>query len=200
MFKKSVLAVTVVAAMMSAAPVWAADPAPSTGPFGSGTIHFTGTITNSPCSIAPGDEALTVSFGQVSRKVLKNEGDFSPSQPIVIHLTGCSFDPDTPPTGGTANPVGAMSRVQVSFGNTAVITGSHAFANTAGGADAAQNVGVQLLESNNSTIIEPNTASAAQQLQAGDNQLKFFARLLAVGGAATPGNFDASVNYTLTYL
>ncbi|HAT1685488.1 TPA: fimbrial protein [Klebsiella oxytoca] len=197
MFKKSVLAVTVVAAMMSAAPVWAADPAPTTGPFGSGTIHFTGTITNSPCSIAPGDDALTVSFGQVSHKELDADGKFTPSQPIVIHLTGCSFDPDT--ATPVTRPEGLMSKVQVSFGKAAVTTGIKAFANTAS-ADAAQNVGVQLLESNNSTIINPNTASTAQQLQAGDNQLKFFARLLAVGGAATPGNFDASVTYTLTYL
>ncbi|EEG6606008.1 fimbrial protein StdA, partial [Salmonella enterica] len=45
------------AGMMYGASVFAADTAPTSGPFGSGKIIFTGTITNSPCDIAPGDDA-----------------------------------------------------------------------------------------------------------------------------------------------
>lgn len=40
------------AGMMYGASVYAVDP-PTAGPFGSGKILFTGTITNSPCDIAP---------------------------------------------------------------------------------------------------------------------------------------------------
>lgn len=40
----------------------------------------------------------------------------------------------------------------------------------------------------------------AQQLQAGNNELNFFARLIALTGAATPGDVNASVTYTLKYL
>lgn len=39
------------AGMMYGASVYAVDP-PTAGPFGSGKILFTGTITNSPCDIA----------------------------------------------------------------------------------------------------------------------------------------------------
>lgn len=53
------------AGMMYGASVYAVDP-PTAGPFGSGKILFTGTITNSPCDIAPGDDAITVPFGQIS--------------------------------------------------------------------------------------------------------------------------------------
>lgn len=41
------------AGMMYGASVFAADTTPTAGPFGSGKILFTGTITNSPCDIAP---------------------------------------------------------------------------------------------------------------------------------------------------
>ncbi|HAU3136901.1 TPA: fimbrial protein StdA, partial [Salmonella enterica subsp. diarizonae] len=42
------------AGMMYGASVFAAGSTPTTGPFGTGKITFTGTITNSPCDIAPG--------------------------------------------------------------------------------------------------------------------------------------------------
>ncbi|EHF4788528.1 TPA: fimbrial protein [Salmonella enterica] len=193
MFRKTALAVMTISAVVCGSSAFAADP---TGSFGTGSIHFTGTVTNSPCNVAPGDDALAVSFGQVSHKTLTAVGDTSPSQPVVIHLTDCSFDPD----GGTpSNPVGLMSKVNVAFTGPST-TDNKAFTNTLG---SAGNVAVQLLKSDNTTVIEANsipTQADAQQLQAGDNQLRFFARLIAVGGAASPGSVDATVTYTLTYL
>ncbi|EBI8772067.1 fimbrial protein StdA, partial [Salmonella enterica] len=53
------------------------------------------------------------------------------------------------------------------------------------------------------SLITPNTPmpdGEAQQLQAGNNELNFFARLIALTGAATPGDVNASVTYTLKYL
>lgn len=188
MLKKISQTVLVATAMMYGASAFAATP------FGGGTIHFTGTITNSPCAVAPGDDSLVVPFGQVSYRQLSAANDTTASQPIVIRLTQCAFDPDT---GTNPNPIGLMSKVKVSFNGTGtddrkgyISTGS------------AQNVAVQLLKSDNSTVIEANSTmpdSDAQQLQAGDNQLRFFARLLATG-AVTPGDIDATVTYTLTYM
>ncbi|HFE7435029.1 TPA: fimbrial protein StdA, partial [Salmonella enterica subsp. enterica serovar Newport] len=64
---KSILAITLAAAgLMYGASVFAAGTTPTAGPFGSGKITFTGSITNSPCDIAPGDDAITVPFGQIS--------------------------------------------------------------------------------------------------------------------------------------
>ncbi|EBU9929692.1 fimbrial protein StdA, partial [Salmonella enterica subsp. enterica serovar Thompson] len=68
---KSLLTIGLAAAgMMYGASVFAVGTTPTVGPFGSGKITFTGTITNSPCDIAPGDDAITVPFGQISYRRL----------------------------------------------------------------------------------------------------------------------------------
>ncbi|EAN4944545.1 fimbrial protein [Salmonella enterica] len=182
------------AGMMYGASVYAVDP-PATGPFGSGKIIFTGTITNSPCDIAPGDDAITVPFGQISYRKLSAENATTDSKPFTIHLQNCAFDPNDTTVAGSA---GKMSKVTVSFSGTGDIT-HKAYISTG----SAEHVGVQLLKSDNTTIIEPNTPmpdADAQQLQAGNNELKFFARLIALTDAVTPGDVDASVTYTLKYL
>ncbi|EAY3203191.1 fimbrial protein [Salmonella enterica] len=183
------------AGMMYGASVFAADTTPTAGPFGSGKILFTGTITNSPCDIAPGDDAITVPFGQISYRKLNTADATTESKPFTIHLQNCAFDPNTPDTAGSA---GKMSKVTVSFSGAAN-TSKKAYT-TSG---IAQHVGVQLLKSDNATIIEPNTPMPdgdAQQLQAGNNELNFFARLIALDNGVTPGDFNASVTYTLKYL
>ncbi|HFE6711794.1 TPA: fimbrial protein [Salmonella enterica subsp. enterica serovar Newport] len=191
---KSLLTIALAAAgMMYGTSVYAVDP-PATGPFGSGKITFTGTITNSPCDIAPGDDAITVPFGQVSYRTLNAADATTKSEPFTIHLQNCAFDPDATKAGSA----GKMSKVTVSFSGTGDTT-HHAYVSTG----SAQHVGVQLLKSDNSTIIEPNTPmpdADAQQLQAGNNELNFFARLIALTDAATPGDVNASVTYTLKYL
>ncbi|EBQ2672301.1 fimbrial protein [Salmonella enterica] len=182
------------AGMMYGASVYAVDP-PTAGLFGSGKILFTGTITNSPCDIAPGDDAITVPFGQISYRKLNTADATTESKPFTIHLQNCAFDPNTSETAGSA---GKMSKVTVSFSGAAN-TSKKAYT-TSG---IAQHVGVQLLKSDNATIIEPNTPMPdgdAQQLQAGNNELNFFARLIALDNGVTSGDFTASVTYTLKYL
>lgn len=163
--------------------------------FGTGTVTFTGTITNSPCDIAPGDDNIQVSFGQVSNRHFKAADDTTDSKPFTIHLQNCSFDSNDTNITGYA---GKMSRVAVSFSGTPDVAHK---AYTNGG--NAKNVGIQLLKSDNSTIIEPNSVAGdkdAQQLQAGNNNLSFFARLIALAADVTPGEVNASVTYTLKYM
>ncbi|EED8228377.1 fimbrial protein [Salmonella enterica subsp. enterica serovar Mikawasima] len=182
------------AGMMYGASVYAVDP-PTAGLFGSGKITFTGTITNSPCDIAPGDDAITVPFGQISYRKLNAADATTNSKPFTIHLQNCAFDPNSPDVAGSA---GKMSKVTVSFSGSGDTT-HKAYISTG----SAQHVGVQLLKNDNSTIIEPNTPmpdADAQQLQAGNNELNFFARLIALGANVTPGDVDASITYTLKYL
>ncbi len=183
------------AGMMYGASVYAVDP-PTAGPFGSGKILFTGTITNSPCDIAPGDDAITVPFGQISYRKLNTTDATTESKPFTIHLQNCAFDTDN--ASPNSNPVGKMSKVTVSFSGGANVAKK---AYTTSG--SAQHVGVQLLKSDNTAIIEPNTQMPegdAQQLQAGNNELNFYARLIALDNGVTPGDFTASVTYTLKYL
>ncbi|ECA3054979.1 fimbrial protein [Salmonella enterica subsp. enterica serovar Bovismorbificans] len=183
------------AGMMYGASVFAADTTPTAGPFGSGKILFTGTITNSPCDIAPGDDAITVPFGQISYRKLNTADATTESKPFTIHLQNCAFDPNETTIAGSA---GKMSKVTVSFSGTADTSGK-AYVSTG----SAQHVGVQLLKGDNTSLITPNTSMPdgdAQQLQAGNNELNFFARLIALTDAATPGDVNASVTYTLKYL
>ncbi|EAM3255577.1 fimbrial protein [Salmonella enterica] len=183
------------AGMMYSASVFAADTTPTAGPFGSGKILFTGTITNSPCDIAPGDDAITVPFGQISYRKLNTANATTDSKPFTIHLQNCAFDPNETTIAGSA---GKMSKVTVSFSGTADTSGK-AYVSTG----SAQHVGVQLLKGDNTSLITPNTPMPdgdAQQLQAGNNELNFFARLIALTDAATPGDVNASVTYTLKYL
>ncbi|EBZ5784627.1 fimbrial protein [Salmonella enterica subsp. enterica serovar Lawndale] len=184
------------AGMMYGASVYAVDP-PTAGPFGSGKITFTGTITNSPCDIAPGDDAITVPFGQISYRKLNTADATTDSKPFTIHLQNCAFDPNDTGTN-PAGSAGKMSKVTVSFSGGANVAKK---AYTTSG--SAQHVGVQLLKSDNTAIIEPNTQMPegdAQQLQAGNNELNFYARLIALDNGVTPGDFTASVTYTLKYL
>ncbi|EIK5394382.1 fimbrial protein [Salmonella enterica] len=183
------------AGMMYGASVFAADTTPTAGPFCSGKILFTGTITNSPCDIAPGDDAITVPFGQISYRKLNTANATTDSKPFTIHLQNCAFDPNETTIAGSA---GKMSKVTVSFSGTADTSGK-AYVSTG----SAQHVGVQLLKGDNTSLITPNTPMPdgdAQQLQAGNNELNFFARLIALTDAATPGDVNASVTYTLKYL
>ncbi|EAV1413264.1 fimbrial protein [Salmonella enterica] len=185
------------AGMMYGASVFAADTAPTSGPFGSGKIIFTGTITNSPCDIAPGDDAITVPFGQISYRKLNTADATTDSKPFTIHLQNCAFDPNDAGSN-PAGSAGKMSKVTVSFSGGANVAKK---AYTTSG--SALHVGVQLLKSDNSTIIDPNTPMPdgdAQQLQAGNNELNFYARLIALDNGVTPGDFTASVTYTLKYL
>ncbi|EGX3498437.1 fimbrial protein [Salmonella enterica] len=173
----------------------------SVGPFGSGKVTFTGTITNSPCDIAPGDDDLTVKFGQISYRKLKAAGaaDTQDVKPVTIHLQNCSFDKDT--STPNPNPVGAMSMVSVAFTGTAD-TGDTAYANTPG-SGMATGAGVQLLDSNLHPLkpSELLKGTTPQQLQTGDNQINLFAQLINLGAAdsVVPGNISIPLNYTLTY-
>ncbi|AXC73977.1 fimbrial protein [Salmonella enterica] len=185
------------AGMMYGASVFAADTTPTAGSFGSGKIIFTGTITNSPCDIAPGDDAITVPFGQISYRKLNAADATTESKPFTIHLQNCAFDPNDAGSN-PAGSAGKMSKVTVSFSGGANVAKK---AYTTSG--SALHVGVQLLKSDNSTIIDPNTPMPdgdAQQLQAGNNELNFYARLIALDNGVTPGDFTASVTYTLKYL
>lgn len=90
MFRKTLITTATFVAVMSAVPAFADVVANKD--FGGGTINFTGSVTNAPCSIDPNDEKLTVKLGQVSMKQLSAKGDTSDPVDIKIHLNSCQFD------------------------------------------------------------------------------------------------------------
>ena len=189
MFKKTLLATATTAALLGPVAAFAA------GDFGQGTITFTGSVTEAPCSITAADSNLAIDLGQVSKKDLTAIGKFSTSVPINVHLMGCTFDTDT---GTSPNPNGKLSKIGVTFNGTSTTPASGYLTNTGN----AANVVVQLLDKDNNTPIKIGTAptaATAQQMTTGNgNVLNFFARLMATGVGAA-GSVNSSVTYTLTY-
>lgn len=172
--KKIILAALISGAMSSS--VFAADA-------GSGTVTFTGSIIEAPCSIAPGEENQEVPLGQVSNVTLA-AGGASSAQPFTIQLEGCNLEDD--------------NQVTVTFNGTA------AGATGTPGADFLQITGdasgaaVKLMNASGATV--PVNSGNTQNYVEGDNTLKFSAALQGLEGATVvPGNFQAVTNFTLAY-
>lgn len=139
MFKKTLLATATAAVLLGPVAAFAAD-------FGQGTITFTGSVTEAPCSIAAADSNLAIDLGQISQKNLAGAGKFSASVPITIHLTGCTFEADT---GAGTNTNGKLSKVGVSFTGATSNPATGMLTNTGN----AANVAVQILSKDNNTAI-----------------------------------------------
>ncbi|MBG5898532.1 fimbrial protein [Providencia stuartii] len=171
--KKVILATLISGAMSSAALAGA----------GSGTVTFTGSIIEAPCSIAPGEENQEVPLGQVSNVTLAAGGSSS-AQPFSIQLEGCNLENN--------------NQVTVTFNGTA------AGATGTPGADLLQITGdasgaaVKIMNASGATIAV-NSGNTQNYVQ-GDNTLKFQAALQGLEGATiVPGNFQAVTNFTLAY-
>ncbi|ECU9617664.1 long polar fimbrial protein LpfA [Salmonella enterica] len=174
---------------------------------GGGTITFSGSVIEAPCSIVPESQNIQVNLGQVSAKSLASADSHSSMVPVSINLVGCSFD--EPATGETTVK---YSKVAVTFPdapapeqNDGTQQGGE-IKNTATDNPAA-NVAIQLLKSDASTPVDLSKtnpgASDVDNIQldttSSGNQLKFFARMISVTGSATPGNVAATVTYKLKY-
>ncbi|EFT2485908.1 fimbrial protein [Salmonella enterica] len=186
------------AGMMSTVPAFAAPIA--TTDAGQGTIQFTGSVIDAPCSIVPESQNIKVNLGQVSLKTLDAANKYSSAVPVTINLTGCSFE--APTTGETTTK---YSKVSVTFPDAHAPTGGDAtkgeIANDA--PDAAENVVIQLLQSDASTGVDltklsPTTGDIQLDTTSATSKLQFYARMMATG-VATAGNVGATVTYKLHY-
>ncbi|EMU8144871.1 fimbrial protein [Salmonella enterica] len=186
------------AGMMCATSAFAADA-------GGGTITFSGSVIEAPCSIVPDSQNIQVNLGQVSAKSLKTAGATSSAVPVTINLTGCSFDD----TSGNTPPATNYSKVAVVFpGAPAPETGDGTLGNgeikNMATDNPAGKVAIQLLKSDASTPVDltinnPSDGDIQLDTASSGNQLKFFARMISVAGTATPGNVGATVTYKLKY-
>ncbi|MGC0850362.1 fimbrial protein [Pantoea agglomerans] len=145
---------------------------------GSGTVTFTGSVIDAPCSIAAGNEDQTISLGQVSSAAVANGGTSTPV-PFYIQLENCSVD--------TANTVsttfsGADSSVD---GAVLGVTGN------------ASDVGIVMTDGD-SNAITLGEATTGQTIVNGDNTLSYSAYIIG-GAAPTEGDFTAVTNWTLAY-
>lgn len=158
---------------------------------GQGTLHFTGSVIDSPCSVAPGDEDIDVPLGQISNKVLSGtSAAYSQTQPITIRLHDCVFADNSAP------------KVTVKFAGTADSQNAQLYANTG----TAQGVGIRLMDTMAGNIpLKANDPSAERVLTLGENLLKFGARLEAVSGSGSgsgtiaTGTVAADVTFSFDY-
>ncbi|MHA7845141.1 fimbrial protein [Serratia sp. D1N4] len=169
-FKMNVLAAALISA--SAFAVHAADQ-------GSGTVTFTGSIIDAPCSITPQTSDQVVPLGQVSAALLANQGTSTP-QTFTIDLEKCD--------------VSTLKNVSITFNGTAD-------GDMLGIVGDAQGAGIVITDGSG-TAIKLGQASAARLLSNGNNTLLFSAYLKgksATPDSVKPGSFTSIANFTLAY-
>ncbi|ECF2804458.1 fimbrial protein [Salmonella enterica subsp. enterica serovar Miami] len=194
MMKKTLFATLTMAVFVSATAYAVDTPVVTGGDFGGGTINFSGSVTEAPCSIAPGDDNQNIKLGQVSQKLLKTAGGTgSKIVPVTIHLQSCDITADT--TGKT------YTKAHVEFTGAGIDT-----ANAAKGyllnSGSAKNVSVQLTDLAGAGMdISTNKGTKDIDLTSGDgNVLQFGAHMVNSGTeATTPGSVIAIVTYKLKY-
>ncbi|HGG4187123.1 TPA: fimbrial protein [Salmonella enterica subsp. diarizonae serovar 61:i:z] len=197
MRNKIILAMTA-AGMMCATSAFAAG-AIATTDAGGGTMTFSGSVIDAPCSIVPDSQNIKVDLGQVSMKSLSAADKHSSSVPVTISLTGCSFEAAPGTTGN-------YSKVAVTFPGVMPPPGGDLvkgeIANTAN--SPAANVAIQLLKGDGVNPVDlskttPTTGDITLDTSSATNKLNFFARMITVGGAASQGAVSATVTYKLKY-
>lgn len=149
---------------------------------GHGTIHFTGSIIDAPCSIDPSSVDQTIPMGQVSNVALQDGGRSEPVD-FSIKLTQC----DT----STLDGVTVVFSGSPSTGNADLlgITGS------------ASGASIALIDGSGAPIAL-GTATKARPIVDGSNELDFAAFLQGDTGASAtivPGSFTSVANFTLSY-
>ncbi|EID1042667.1 fimbrial protein [Salmonella enterica] len=167
---------------------------------GGGTIEFTGSVIEAPCSIVPESQNIQVKLGQVSNKTLKSDGLTSSPQPIDIKLTGCEFEA----TGGQnpSNPdLGLKSKVAVEFSGFTPVAGKTGVIPNVATDNKAANVDIQLLDSKQQPFdfASQDADAMQQQLIPGDNTIHLWAQMIATAAGVTAGNVGATVTYKLKY-
>ncbi|MGL5453778.1 MAG: fimbrial protein [Enterobacterales bacterium] len=149
---------------------------------GHGTVTFTGSIIDAPCSITPDSSNIERDLGQVSNMALANSGKSIP-QVFTIKLEQCDLS-------GTADSVTTTFAGTASAANPKML----GIEGTAKGASIG-------ISTTTGTLIELGKPSPAQTLLSGPNELRFAAYLQGDGASATivPGSFRAIATFALTY-
>lgn len=151
---------------------------------GHGTVTFTGSIIDAPCSIAPESIDQTVNLGQVSNASLADAGTSTPRN-FQIKLEKCTLS--------TAKNV------------TTTFTGAEGASGRLGITGTAKGASIVLTDGAGAAI-QLGNPTAAQALQDGNNTLSFSAYLQGDGKDASdkeipvvPGEFQSIADFTLAY-
>lgn len=155
------------------------------GEAGSGTVTFTGSIIDAPCSIDPDTVDQTVNLGQISNvALLENDGKgTSTPKDFEIRLEKCN--------------IGSLTNKTVSLTFTGAEGGTKGMLGMTGTAKGAS---IAITDAAGK-VMPLGTATQAAALQNGKNTLRFSAFMQGDGASSTivPGDFKSVANFTLAY-
>lgn len=149
-----------------------------------GTVQFTGSITDAPCVVNASTEGQPVELGQYRAADFSTAGDTSSPKNFNISLSNCAVD--------------TYSKASVTF-NGVTASGDNTTLSTVGGSGAATGVGIQILKDGVPLAVDGTETSEATSLTGGSNNLTFQARYIAKNATVTPGQANASADFTITY-
>lgn len=148
-------------------------------------VHFSGTLVGEVCTLRPGDESISVDFGEIYNNYLFKNGR-SPSQPFQLHLLGCDLS------------IGKQLSVSFSGNESSVLPGLLAV--------IPNNSGIAVgIEDAGGKAIALNSGSKEITLENEDMTLKFAAWIQgepqAIKAHSIPGGkFSAVATFRLDYL
>jgi major type 1 subunit fimbrin (pilin) len=136
-------------------------------------------VTNIGCTLSTTE--VTVALPTVLDSSLHSAGATAGTTPFQLTLTGCG-------AGTTSYSVDAQwSFTQSGTSSNVIDTG-------------VKNVGVQILDENQTPVSNGGTSLIAKVTQPGTSyNATYYARYIAVNGAASTGAFSAKATFTLTY-
>lgn len=149
--------------------------------FASGTINFSGEITDIACTVDSNSKNLNVDLGKVSAKSLAAQGEVAGLKDFTIKLVDCP----------------ANSKITVRFGGTRDTADRDILAINQG-IGVANNVGIALFEKDATTQIKLFDDSKLIEFDGATVDLDYVARYKATG-AATAGPANSSAVYNIQY-
>lgn len=202
--KKVILASLMPVLLMGSFSAFADDPAPApeTVPvtIDGGKINFTGAIVAAPCAVDNTSDGQTVKLGQVPTNRLSAKGDSSSAVPFTIKLTGCDLSVSaTDPTKAAAYTSASITFNGATTGDDTTLAVQSAASGAGDTTTSAQNVGIQILQNNTAVNVDGSTATAAQKIVAGSNEIPFSAAYVATDEGVVAGSANSTVNFQVTY-
>lgn len=148
-----------------------------------GTINFTGTIINPPCTLELSDSMISVPLGDYTTDALAVKGTETTAKNFEIVLTGCSTE--------------EFSAVQTRFNFNEDSTDGRFI--SINGPDSASGVAIKLMDEEG-TLISPNTESKAVLLEDGAPlRLSFKASYISTADTVGKGSANANGTFELLY-
>jgi major type 1 subunit fimbrin (pilin) len=152
-----------------------------------GTISFTGSLSNSTCTINGGTGSFSVALPVVSISSLGSAAATAGATPFSIKMTGCT---------------GTSTSTTTYFESGAAINYANGRLKNTAATTPATNVEIELLNADNS-VIDLSKAVGAQgvaaaPMSASSSTANFVARYYA-SAATTAGAVASTVNYSITY-